>query len=107
MKGRKEFEDDKYRICQTFETSKEACAEYKRRGIGTNVLKFTWLDLFPLEPTPNSVMEYLVESGWIDSMIIKQLGDACPYLDDYIQEIYMLIFDKIDKIIDIYENMEY
>lgn len=97
MKGQKQKEKEKYLDrAKTLNTKKSA--EKK------NTMGFTYLDLVPIEFTKENVMEWLANSGWIEGSIIKMLGDQFPFLDDYIQEIYLLIFDKIDRLIDVYEE---
>lgn len=97
MKGEKQrFKETHIDNANTFQHK-----SHRDRGL---MLAFTYLDLVPLEFTRENVMKWLAESGWIEGLVIKYLGDQFPYLDDYIQEIYLLIFDKIDKLIEVYET---
>lgn len=98
MKGQKQKDKEKY--------IDRAKVNRTSKVVSTDVysIKFTYLDLVPIEFTKQNVLKWLAESGWIEGCIIKYLGDQFPYLDDYIQEIYLLIYDKLDKLIDIYET---
>jgi len=64
----------------------------------------TPLDLFPLEPTKENVFQYLVDSYWVEAQVIKIMGFENPIIDDVIAEIYLLIYDKLDHLLDIYER---
>lgn len=97
MKGQKE--KDRLKYIEPAKTLHKRAPNEK-----TNVLGFSRLDLIPLVFNRDTAMKWLAESGWIEGMCIKYLGDQFPYLDDYIQEIYILIFDKIDHLVDIYED---
>lgn len=67
-------------------------------------LLLTPLDLFPINPTPDNVFKYLVDSYWIESMIIKNMGKDNPLIDDAISEIYLMIYDKLEHLIELYES---
>jgi len=67
-------------------------------------LLLTPLDLFPLHPTKENVFQYLVDSYWIEAQVIKIMGVENPIIDDVISEIYLLIYDKLDHLLDIYER---
>lgn len=68
------------------------------------ILTFTKLDLIPIVFNKENVFKWLAESGWIEGMCFKRLGENFPYYDDYVQDIYLQIYDKLDHLIDIYES---
>lgn len=69
-----------------------------------DLYRFTRLDLFPINPTRENVFKYICESGWVPGLVIKAKGETFEHLDDFIQELYLIIYDKIDKLIEVYEN---
>lgn len=97
MRGQKELDHKRH-----VEAAK--AIHLKKPSEKHSIMGFTYLDLVPIEFNRQNVMEWLANSGWIEGLIIKYLGDQFPYLDDYIQEIYIQIFDKIDRLIEIYET---
>lgn len=101
MKGFSEKENDRHTAISKCKTGKE---QHDIHGLNDTYIKFTPLDLVPIDFNKESAMKYLVDSRWIESLVIMKLGDQCPYLDDYIQEIYLMIFEKLDRLIQIYEQ---
>lgn len=97
MKGQKTKEKEKY-------IDKAKTVNHLKGNERNTIVGFTYLDLVPIDFTRENVMNWIANTGWIEGLIIKYLGDSFVYLDDYIQEIYLSIFDKLDRLIEVYEN---
>lgn len=64
-------------------------------------IKITRWDMHPLDFNRESMLEWLVWSGYVDSYITSHLKNQ-PYLEDYRQEIWLQIIEKADRLVDIF-----
>ena len=70
-------------------------------------LYFTPLDLFPLNPTKESVFDYIVNSKWVSTKLSKILAnrpDERRYIVELYHEILLAIYEKLDNAIALYEK---
>lgn len=70
-----------------------------------NSVEFTGLDLVPNDFNRETFLPWLAQSGWVESVVRKSWNKNCT--DDYyeiVNEVYLLLYSKIDRLLDIYEH---
>lgn len=70
------------------------------------MVRLTQYDRHPLNFNRDTMLQWLVDSNWIENYIRKQMRDTpnYDYVEDYIQEIWIQIIEKADKLVDIFQN---
>lgn len=66
--------------------------KFKNKGV-----HITPLDAHPHDFNRDTMLEWLANTGWVDNLIRKKMG-ASPYVEDYIQEIWLQIIHYADKL---------
>lgn len=70
-----------------------------------NSVELTGLDMVPNVLNKETFIPWLAQSGWVESVVRKSWNKNCT--DDYyeiVNEVYLLLYSKIDRLLDIYEH---